>query len=132
LAGRFKQEPDMQRVQQLTAADFSREVYFSPVPVVVDVFADWCGPCRALAPVLEQLAGRYQGRVKFVKVNLDEEPDVARVFRVESVPTLLFFQNGELRDRVAGIPSSQWMIAKLDELAGTAGPCGCRGSRCSA
>ncbi|MBN9121381.1 MAG: thioredoxin [Planctomycetes bacterium] len=107
----------MQRVQSVTAAEFSREVLFSPVPVVVDVYADWCGPCRALAPLLEKLAERYAGAVKFVKVNLDEEPEVAEVYRVEAVPTLLFFRNGQFADRVTGIPPAQAMLAKLDDLA---------------
>ena len=71
----------MKRVQNVTAADFGREVLFSPVPVVVDVYADWCGPCRSLAPLLEKYAELYAGEVKFVKVNLDEEPEVAEVYR---------------------------------------------------
>ena len=107
----------MKRVQQVSAADFAREVLFSPLPVVVDVYADWCGPCRALGPVLAKCAALYEGEVKFVKVNLDEEPDVAQVYRVEAVPTLLFFQRGELRDRVTGLPHPQAMVAKLDDLA---------------
>ena len=106
----------MKRVQQVTAADFSREVFFSPVPVVVDVFADWCPPCRAIAPVLENLASVYAGKVKFLKANLDEEPEIAEVYRVEAVPTLLFFQNGEVVDRVAGIPPMPTLVAKLDAM----------------
>jgi thioredoxin-like negative regulator of GroEL len=69
----------MSRLRQVTADDFSREVFFSPVPVVVDVYADWCGPCRAIAPLLEKLAEHYDGRVKFVKVNIDTDPDVAEL-----------------------------------------------------
>ena len=107
----------MRRVQNVTAADFGREVLFSPVPVIVDVYADWCGPCRALAPLLEKLAERYAGAVRFVKANLDEEPEVAEVYRVEAVPTLLFFQNGQLIDRVTGIPPAQTLVTKLDALA---------------
>ena len=111
----------MKRVQSVTAAEFSREVLFSPIPVVVDVYADWCGPCRALAPLLEKYAELYDREVKFVKVNLDEEPDVADVYRVEAVPTLLFFQNGELRDRITGIPPMQALFTRLDDLAGRTG-----------
>jgi thioredoxin 1 len=88
---------------------------------VVDVYADWCAPCRALAPLLEKYAELYHGEVKFVKVNLGEEPDVGDVYRVEAVPTLLFFQNGELRDRVTGIPQMQALFTKLDDLAGRTG-----------
>jgi thioredoxin len=107
----------MSRVQRVTAENFSREVFFSPVPVVVDAFADWCGPCRAIAPLLENLAELHSGKIKFLKVNIDEEPDVAELYGVEAVPTLLFFQNGKLIDRVAGIPPMPSFLAKLDTLA---------------
>lgn len=109
----------MSRIQQVSAADFSREVFFSPVPVVVDVYADWCPPCRALAPLLERLAEAYAGRVKFVKVNIDEDPDVARVYRVEGVPTLLFFRDGQLADRAVGVSDPRALVAKLERLAAT-------------
>jgi thioredoxin 1 len=111
----------MGRVQEATATNFSHEVLLSPLPVVVDVFADWCGPCRVIAPVLETLARQYAGRLKFVKANLDAEPEIAEVYRVEAVPTLLFFHNGELIDRITGLPPSQVMWAKLDALADRAG-----------
>lgn len=123
----------MTRVQNVTAAEFSREVLLSPVPVVVDVYVDWCGPCRALAPLLETYAGLYADEVKFVKLNSDQEPEVAEVYRVEAVPTLLFFQNGHLTDRVTGIPRTQAMLTKLDDLACRTGdrrhsrPTGCCG-----
>ncbi|MCI0701680.1 MAG: thioredoxin domain-containing protein [Planctomycetia bacterium] len=123
----------MKRVQEVTAVDFGREVLFSPTPVVVDVFAAWCGPCRALAPLLEKYAELYSGEVKFVKVNLDAEPEVAEVYRVEAVPTLLVFQTGELIDRVTGIPPTQLMLTKLDDLTRRTGnrrysrPTGCCG-----
>jgi thioredoxin len=111
----------MKRVQPVTTREFSREVLFSPLPVVVDVYAEWCGPCRALTPLLEKYAELYDQEVKFVKVNLDEEPDVADMYRVEAIPTLLFFQNGELRDRISGFPPMQTMFTKLDDLAGRVG-----------
>jgi thioredoxin len=119
----------MKRVRELTAAEFSREVLLSPVPVVIDVYADWCGPCRALAPLLEKYAELYDGEVKFVKVNLDSEPDVAGAYRVEAVPTLLFFQDGELRDRITGIPPVESMLTRLDDLAGRSGRRGCSAAR---
>lgn len=105
------------RVQNTTAAKFSREVLFSPSPVVVDIYADWCGPCRVLAPLLEKYAELYASEVTFVKINLDEEPEIAEAYRVEAVPTLLFFQNGQLTDRITGIPPMQAMLTKLDDLA---------------
>jgi thioredoxin 1 len=104
-------------VPQVTARDFAREVFFSPVPVVVDVYADWCGPCRALAPLLERLAQAYAGRVKFLKANLDDDTEIAEVYRVEGVPTLLIFQDGRLTDRVVGLSDLRALVAKLDRLA---------------
>ena len=110
----------MSRVQKVTAQDFSREVFFSPVPVVVDVYADWCGPCRAIAPLLERLAQVYAGRVKFVKVNIDDDPEVAEVYRIQGVPTLLFFRDGQLAGRVVGLADPRDLVTKIDRLA-TAG-----------
>jgi len=109
----------MSRVRKLAADDFSREVFFSPVPVVVDVYADWCGPCRALAPLLDRLAEVYSGRVRFVKVNIDEDPEVAEVYRVEGVPTLLLFRNGQLTDRVVSLSDPRTLVGKIDRLAAT-------------
>jgi thioredoxin 1 len=108
----------MSRVRTITAQDFSREVFFSPVPVVVDAYADWCGPCRALAPLLERLDAHYDGRLQFLKVNIDDDPEVAEVFRVEAVPTLLLFRGGRLTDRIAGLSDPRNLVAKLDRLAG--------------
>lgn len=107
----------MSRVQQVTAADFAREVFFSPVPVVVDVYADWCGPCRALAPLLDRFATHYAGRVKFMKVNIDEDPEVAETYQVDGVPTLLLFAHGRPADRVVGLTDPRTLVAKLDRLA---------------
>ncbi len=109
----------MSRARKVTADNFSREVLFSPVPVVVDVAADWCGPCRALAPLLHRLADRYAGRIKFLTVNIDEDPEVAEVYGVQGVPTLLFFRDGRPADRVVGLTHPRELVAKLDRLAGT-------------
>jgi thioredoxin 1 len=108
---------NMKRVQRLSSSDFSREVYLSPIPVVVDVYADWCGPCRAIAPLLERLAEHYEGRIRFVKVNIDENPEVAQAFQVEGVPTLLFFRDGQLTDRVVGLADPRQLVAQLERHA---------------
>lgn len=108
----------MSRVRAIGAGDFSREVLFSAVPVVVDVYADWCAPCRVLAPLLERYAAMYDGEVAFRKVNVDEEPEVAEVYRVDSLPTLLVFERGRLADRVVGLPRVPEMTDRLDRLAG--------------
>lgn len=107
----------MPLVRTITADDFSREVLFSPVPVVVDVYADWCGPCRALAPLLERAAGAYGDRIRFLKVNIDHSPEVAEAYRVEGVPTLLIFQDGHLTDRVVGLADPRSLVATFDRLA---------------
>jgi thioredoxin 1 len=108
----------MSRVPQVTTREFAREVLFAPVPVVVDVYADWCGPCRAVAPLLERAAELYAGRLKFLKVDIDEDPDVAEVYEVTGVPTLLFFRDGQLIDRVVGLSEPRTLLAKLGQLAG--------------
>jgi thioredoxin 1 len=117
--GRYPPTPEewiMARVTPVSTAEFGREVLFSPIPVVVDFYADWCGPCRLLAPVLEQYAATFDGVVKFAKVDVDVEPDLTSHFDVSSVPTLLFFRDGQLADRLAGIPTAVVMRAKLDAL----------------
>lgn len=108
----------MTRVSSVGTGDFSRDVLFAPVPVVVDVYADWCAPCRVLAPLLERYAAMYDGEVAFRKVNIDQEPEVAEAYRVESLPTLLVFERGQLTDRIVGLPRVPEMTDRLDRLAG--------------
>ncbi|MEO2089045.1 MAG: thioredoxin [Gemmataceae bacterium] len=112
----------MSRVNEITAGEFQSEVFVADGPVVVDLYADWCGPCRALAPLLDRLADAYAGRVKFVKVNVDDEPEVARHFDVASIPTLLVFDRGRLVQRLTGLPDPQGFVALLDQLAGSRVP----------
>lgn len=108
----------MARVNPVTSESFSGEVMFSSIPVVVDVYADWCGPCRALAPLLERYAEMFAGEVKFLKVNADQEPDVTQVYGVDSLPTLLLFKDGQLIDRVVGFPTVPVFTRKLESLTG--------------
>lgn len=108
----------MSQLKAVTAEDFGHEVMNAAEPVVVDLYADWCGPCRALAPLLDRFAHAYAGRVKFVKVNVDEEPQVAGHFEVASIPTLLVFDRGRLVHRSSGMPNPQGFVAMLDRLAG--------------
>ncbi len=102
----------MSKAQAVTAKDFDTVVMKSTVPVVVDFWAEWCGPCRALAPTLDQLAEANNGKIVVVKVNVDEEPDLAMNFNVQSIPTLLFVKNGELQDQLVGNSP----LAKLQEI----------------
>ena len=108
----------MSNVKAVTTEDFGFEVLNAAEPVVVDLYADWCGPCRALAPLLDRFAHAYAGRVKFVKVDVDDEPEVARHFDVAGIPTLLVFDRGQLVHRSSGLPDPRGFVALLDRLAG--------------
>ncbi len=109
----------MSAVRHVSTADFTAEVVDSSVPVLVDFYADWCGPCRMLAPALEALAREYAGRVKIVKVNVDEEPALAGHFRIQSIPTLLAFRDGRLVDTLIGVGSPGQLRGVLTRLAGS-------------
>ena len=98
----------------LTEANFQNEVLESDQPVLVDFWAAWCGPCRAVGPVVEEIAEEYEGRAKVGKLNVDEHPGVAAKYGVRSIPTLLVFQNGELVDSAVGAVPKSVLIEKLD------------------
>jgi thioredoxin 1 len=107
----------MNGVKEIQEADFQSEVLGSAVPVMVDFFAPWCGPCRMLAPALEGIAKTYDGRLKVVKVNVDDARQLAVKYGIRGVPTLMFFRDGELTDTVVGLPSAGALRAKLDAVA---------------
>jgi len=90
-------------LRTVTIANFKREVLDSSVPVVVDFWAEWCAPCRAFAPVIEELAAEYAGQLHFGKLNVDENRELAHRYGIRSVPTLLVFKNGDVADQIVGM-----------------------------
>lgn len=106
----------MSQIQHVTGADFEEKVADSATPTVVDFYASWCGPCRMLAPVLEELSGEFAGKVNVAKVDVDSEQELAMQFGVQSIPTLIFFKNGEAVDRVVGLASAQALRAKMTAI----------------
>jgi len=106
----------MENVKEITAAQFDQEVRQATGPVVADFFATWCPPCKALAPILDRLAGQYAGKIRFVKVNTDEAPDLAAEFGIRGIPTLLFFKNGKIAQTLVGLRSETELKAALDAL----------------
>jgi thioredoxin len=104
-----------QSVKTLTYDDFVSEVLQSDLPVLVDFYADWCGPCRALAPVLAQLSAEFAGKAKIVKVNADHEPELAEYYQVQALPTLMLFRGGRLVQRFEGAPPAQVLRSLLNQ-----------------
>ena len=100
----------------LTKANFSDEVIKSPVPVLVDFWAEWCGPCKMIAPILDEIATEYDGKIKIGKVNIDDQQDLASQHGIRAIPTLLVFKNGEVADQIVGLRSKRDLKANLDRL----------------
>lgn len=100
----------------ITDASFDEDVLRSPLPVLLDCWAPWCGPCRTLAPVIDALARDYSGRVRVAKLNVDENPGVAARYAVQGIPTLLLFDGGLLRDRLVGAHPRSVLEARLARL----------------
>ena len=95
-------------IVEVVDSAFDEEVMESEVPVLVDFWAPWCGPCRALSPVIEEISKDYEGSVKVGKVNVDENPETTMKFRIRSIPTLIVFKNGEVADQIIGaVPKSE-------------------------
>jgi thioredoxin 1 len=101
----------------LTDANFEEEVLKSAQPVLVDFWAEWCGPCKMLGPIVNELASEYDGRVKVGKVNIDEHQRVPSDYGIRAIPTLLLFKNGEVADQIVGLRTKRDLKASLDKIA---------------
>jgi thioredoxin 1 len=104
----------MGNVRELKDADFEAEVLQSDKPVLVDFWAPWCGPCRMIAPVVEELAAENEGSVKVFKLNIDESPNAAQNYNVSSIPTLMVFNAGEVVERLVGVQPKNRLQQSLD------------------
>ena len=101
---------------KFTNENFEEEVVKSDIPVLVDFYADWCGPCKMMGPVVEKLAEEYDGKVKVGKVNVDEQEDLAARFNVMSIPFFAFIKDGKMVDSSLGATSKDALVAKLEAL----------------
>jgi thioredoxin len=102
---------------KVTDANFKSEVMGAGGPVVVDFWAEWCGPCKMVAPILDELASEYEGKVKIGKVNIDEHQDLATEYGIRAIPTLLLFKDGQVADQIVGLRSKRDFKNKLDRVA---------------
>ena len=103
-----------ENIQHVTDATFEPEVLKSGVPVLVDYWAEWCGPCKSIAPILEEVAKEYDGRLKIAKLNVDDNAEVPRRYNIRGIPTLMLFKNGEVEATKVGALSKSQLTAFLD------------------
>jgi thioredoxin 1 len=104
----------------INAASFEKAVLQSPVPVLVDFWAPWCGPCQMIAPVLNEIAREGDGRFRVAKVNVDDEPTLMQRFKIRGIPALLFFSGGEVRHQIAGAVGKKVIVEQLEALVAPA------------
>lgn len=106
----------MAELPQITDATFEKEVLQSNLPVLVDFWAPWCGPCKMVTPILEELAGEYGGRLKVAKLNVDDNPGTAAKYGIFSIPSILLFKGGQVATQIIGAVPKKHFVEKLDAL----------------
>ncbi|MGB8353566.1 MAG: thioredoxin [Chthoniobacteraceae bacterium] len=104
-------------VVTITEANFDQEVLKSSGPILLDFWAEWCGPCKMIAPILDEIATEKNGAVKIGKVDVDSNQALSARFQIRAIPTLLFFKDGEVKEQVVGMTSKKELIAKIESLA---------------
>ena len=102
-------------VTHVTDSNFDQEVLKSDLPTLVDFWAPWCGPCKAIGPVIDELADTYSGKIKIAKMNVDENPETPGKFGIRAIPTLIFFKNGEVADQVTGAVGKTQLVAMIEK-----------------
>jgi thioredoxin 1 len=107
---------DNSSVIKLDESNFDRELTQDDKPVIVDFWAEWCGPCKMIAPLLNEIAREKAGSVKVAKVNVDENQSLSLKYNIRAIPALLFFKNGQLRDQVTGVTSKKDLLSRVDAL----------------
>jgi thioredoxin 1 len=101
---------------EVTDASFEKDVLQSNIPVLVDFWAEWCGPCRMVAPIVKELAVEFEGRAKIVKMDVDGNPDIPNKYGIRNIPTLLFFKNGQIVDKQVGAVPKNVLTSKLEAI----------------
>jgi thioredoxin 1 len=105
-----------ENLSTLTDATFDEEIASSDKPILVDFWAEWCGPCKMIAPVLDELAAEIQGKIKIAKLNVDDNPDIARRFEVMSIPTMIVFKDGQPAKRMVGAKGKGQLLQELSDF----------------
>jgi thioredoxin 1 len=101
---------------EVTDANFEKEVLQSNIPVIVDFWAEWCGPCRMVAPIVKEISGEFEGRAKVAKMDVDSNPDIPVKYGIRNIPTILFFKNGQIVDKQVGAVPKNVLVSKLEAI----------------